>query len=177
MLPKKKKKHDTGESNNIESETFSLGSNPSSVNQQSISNVIHQTNQSESSDSSPDTENENEGENQNKVFKHPMKTGLNQREQCYSKYVKFRLSGRFHFHLHFIHLAKMVGCVNYAQNREKGMIFGDLKQRNCMNTLIEYFPKYKAADKKIEIQAMITKGNIHKQMCNYEKKQSQEKKD
>ena len=127
MLPKKKKKPDTCKSNNIKGENFSLGSNPSSANQQSISNVVCQTNQNESSDSSPDTENENEDENQNEEFIQTS-TGLNQREQCYSKYVKFRLSERFHFHLHFVHLAKMVPCVSYAQNMGKGVIFGDLKQ-------------------------------------------------
>ena len=43
MLPKKKKKPDTCKSNNIKGENFSLGSNPSSANQQSISNVVRQT--------------------------------------------------------------------------------------------------------------------------------------
>lgn len=129
MLPKKKKKPDKCKSNNIEGQNFSLGNNPSSMNQQSISNVVYQTNQNESSNSSPDPENGNEGENQMKnLFKHPMKTGLNQAEQRYFKYVKFRLSWRFHFHLHFIYLAKNVGCVSYAQNMEKGTIFGDLKE-------------------------------------------------
>ena len=52
---------------------------------------------------------------------------MNQGEQNYSKYVKIR-SEKFHFHLHFIHLAKMVGCVSDAQNTEKEMIVRDLKQ-------------------------------------------------
>ena len=39
----------------------------------------------------------------------------------------------------------MVGSVSYAQNTGKGMIFGDLKQLNEMNTLIEYFPNMQTA--------------------------------
>ena len=50
MLPKKKKKSDTCESNN------NLGQKFSSVsNQKSISNFVCQTNQNKSTDSSPDT--------------------------------------------------------------------------------------------------------------------------
>ena len=45
MLRKKKKKPDVFQSNNIEGENLSLESNPSSANQQSISNVLYQTNQ------------------------------------------------------------------------------------------------------------------------------------
>lgn len=142
QLPKKKKKSDTCESNSIEGEDFSLKNNPSSSNQQSISNIGCQANQNEFSNSSPDPENENEGENLMKnLFKYLMKTGLNQRKQRYSKYVKFRLSGR----LHFIYVAKNVGCLSYAQNMGKGTIFGDLKEWNCMNTLIENFPNMQTA--------------------------------
>ena len=86
QLPKKKKKSDTCESNSIEGEDFSLEKNPSPSNQHSVSNFGRETNQTEPSNSSPDPENENEGENLMKnLFKRLMKTGLNQREQRYSK--------------------------------------------------------------------------------------------
>ena len=50
MLPKNKKKPKICESNNIEGENFSLENNQSSANQQSIPNVIRQTNQKKSSE-------------------------------------------------------------------------------------------------------------------------------
>ena len=108
---------------------FFLESNPSSANEQSFSNVVCQTDQNKSSDSSPDTENETKVKTKLKNFvKHPMKTGLNQQDQRYSKYLKFRLNGRSHFLFHFIHLEKMVGCISYDQNMGKKIIFGDLMQ-------------------------------------------------
>ena len=137
MLPKKKKKPDTCKSNNIKGEEFSLGSNQNSANQQYFKCRLTLV-QIRRMKTKVKTKTKN-------LLKQPMKTGFNQQEQHYSKYIKFRLSGRFHFHFHFIHLAKMVGCVSYTQNTGKGMIFGDLKQLNEMNTLIEYFPNMQTA--------------------------------
>ena len=50
MLPKKKKKPEICESNNIEGKNVSLENNQSSANQQSISNVLCQTNRNKSSE-------------------------------------------------------------------------------------------------------------------------------
>ena len=50
MLPKKKNKPEICESNNIKGENFSSKNNQSFSNQQSISNVLCQTNQNKSSD-------------------------------------------------------------------------------------------------------------------------------
>ena len=50
MLPKKENKPEICESNNIKGENFSSKNNQSFSNQQSISNVLCQTNQNKSSD-------------------------------------------------------------------------------------------------------------------------------
>ena len=107
------------------------------------------------------------------LFKRPMKASLNQQGQGYSKYFKFRLSRRFNFHLHFIHLAKIVGCVNYAQNTGR---FKAVKLHQHPNLLFSKHAdslKRKAAEKKIQIQAMIAKWASTKKKPGQEKKEDQ----
>ena len=105
-----------------------------------------------------------------------MKTGLNQIHQIQTKW---KVSFPFVFYSSSIDgwLCKL--CSEYGEGDDFWR-FRAVKLYEHLNRVFFQHAdslKHKAAEKKIEIQAMITEGHIHKLMCNYKKKKKPQRRE
>ena len=141
------------------------------------------TRQNESSDSSPDTENENEDENQNEEFiqtsnEHRFESTRAMLLQIRQIQTKWEVSFSFAFCSSSKDGCLCKLCSEYGEGddfwRSKAVKLHELP--NWVFSKHAGSLKHKVAEKKkIKIEAMIAKGNIHKQMCDGKKTKPREK--